>query len=158
MPSNFSFSLLISGCDENIFNQVRPLFRIWGKPVYVGPNPGQGDALDIAVLTYLQGIKFGFMQGLALCEQAGVSTDLYTDIAKHYTEVYKAVLDSTVDKVKKREFDTNINTSVKVLHKFNRNVLKHAEETGQSTEVVHFKRKTFFFFHLFIFRFFFSCL
>ena len=127
---------MVSGCDEKTFKTVRPLLRVWGKPTYVGNEPGQADALDIAVLTYLQGIKFGFMQGLALCEQAGVSQETYTEFAKHYLSVYSSVLDDTKDKVQARDYENNINTSVSILHKFNRNVLKHAKETGQSTEVI----------------------
>ena len=93
----------------------------------------------MAVLTYLQGIKFGFMQGLALCKQAGVSIEQYNDFAKHYLDVYKSVLDDTADKVSKRDYTTHINTTVNILYEFNRSVLQHAEETGQSTEVSNFK-------------------
>ena len=75
------------------------------------------------------------MQGLALCEQAGVSTDQYTEFAKHYLNVYSSVLDDTADKVKSRDYTSKINTSVDILMKFNRNVLQHATDTGQSTEV-----------------------
>lgn len=137
MVGSESFSILISGCEEKTFKEIKELLRVWGKPVYVGPHAGQGDALDIAILTYLQGIKFGFMQGLALCEQAGVSREMYTDFAKHYLSVYSSVLDDTAKKVESRNYTEQVNTTVSILHKFNRNVLQHAKETGQSTELLH---------------------
>ena len=91
--------------------------------------------MDFAVLTYLQGIKFGFIQGLAICDQAGVDVSLYTSFAKHYLGVYSSVLDNTAEKIRKREYDQNINTSVETLRKFNWNVLQHAKEAGLATQV-----------------------
>merc|ERR1712232_1216629 len=120
MAGSDNFSVLVSGCSEEEYTKYRPILRVWGKPTFAGTGAGQADALD--------------MQGLALCKQAGVSIEQYNDFAKHYLDVYKSVLDDTADKVSKRDYTTHINTTVNILYEFNRSVLQHAEETGQSTE------------------------
>lgn len=139
ITSNFSnrFNILLSGCPIETFNQLKPLLDCWGTSTYVGDQAGQAEALDMGVLTYLQGIKFGFMQGLALCKEASVSTDQYLQFSLNYLNIYRGVLEDTVKKAESKNYTENINTTVEVLQNFNKNVMKHAEETGQSLEV-HF--------------------
>jgi len=134
MVGSDSFSLLISGCSSELFSQIQPILRIWGQPSLAGEKPGQADALDMGVLTYLQGIKFGFMQGLAMCQQAGVDPKIYLRFAQHYLQVYSSVLDNTAEKVQDKTYDREINTTVDILRTFNLNVLKHAENNNLSTE------------------------
>jgi 3-hydroxyisobutyrate dehydrogenase-like beta-hydroxyacid dehydrogenase len=125
----------VSGCSEELFQHVKPLLDIWGTPTHAGTEAGMADALDFGILTYLQGIKFGYMQGLALAKQANVSPDLFLQFGKRYLGVYESVIEDINRKVETRNYKENINTTVDVLYNFFEQVTEHSQETGQSVEV-----------------------
>ena len=122
---------IMTGGEEEIFNEVRPLLECMGNPVYTGPS-GSGDTIKL-INNMIGGAMLAIMaEGYALAEKAGIDANLLYE-ATRGGFAGSPLYDNKVPKIIARDFEPG--ARIAVHHKDIVNALSFAEKTGMKLPV-----------------------
>ena len=122
---------IMTGGEEEIFNEVKPLLECMGNPVYTGPS-GSGDTIKL-INNMIGGAMLAIMaEGYALAEKAGIDSNLLYE-ATRGGFAGSPLYDNKVPKIIARDFEPG--ARIAVHHKDIVNALSFAEKTGMKLPV-----------------------
>lgn len=97
-------TVLYSG-PADLFDRVKPvLLAFGGNAVLVGAEIGHASALDLALLSMLTGIMFGFLQGHIVCEAEKLPPGAFIQAAKGVMPVIEGALEQLSAKLQKKDY------------------------------------------------------
>ncbi|MBR7087876.1 MAG: NAD-binding protein [Mogibacterium sp.] len=122
---------IMTGGEEEVFNEIKPLLECMGTPVYTGPS-GSGDTIKL-INNMIGGAMLAVMaEGYALAERAGIDLNLLFE-ATRGGFAGSPLYDNKIPKIILRDFEPG--ARIAVHHKDIVNALAFADRIGMQLPV-----------------------
>lgn len=122
---------IMTGGEEEVFNEIKPLLECMGTPVYTGPS-GSGDTIKL-INNMIGGAMLAVMaEGYALAERAGIDLNLLFE-ATRGGFAGSPLYDNKIPKIISRDFEPG--ARIAVHHKDIVNALAFADRIGMQLPV-----------------------
>ncbi|NNF24914.1 MAG: NAD(P)-dependent oxidoreductase [Rhodobacteraceae bacterium] len=103
--------LVLYGGDKETFEQCEPIAKaISGSTIRVGDDPGNGAALNNALISLYFSFLFGVLNGAAICDTEGIPLEKFGNIGTSLMPVLSGVMERSLKMITNGSYETELNT------------------------------------------------